>query len=257
MPRDDIIIELFGQNTRGLKTDDKLEELRGVAAKRKAYAVGVQETWRIGQGTLDSRGWKFVTQGKTEMTCNRGSGGVGILLCPDAVRDWEAADSEVLLFGERILAVRLQLKDADKRSVRVLLASAYAPVSSAPQAERDAFLSELENVKRERGSDRRRRTDCSGTGGGGDGGTSVRSRLSCGRRGRRPCWRRWPGPRGRGRSSDSFFDLALRNTIAQRGGGADPSTTTIYDILGLYAVSLFEGAVHLVVTLHFVTLSEA
>jgi hypothetical protein len=146
MPRDDIIIELFGQNTRGLKTDDKLEELRGVAAKRKAYAVGVQETWRIGQGTLDSRGWKFVTQGKTEMTCNRGSGGVGILLSPDAVRDWEAADSEVLLFGERILAVRLQLKDADKRSVRVLLASAYAPVSSAPQAERDAFLSELETM---------------------------------------------------------------------------------------------------------------
>ena len=184
MPRDDIIIELYGQNARGLKTDDKLEELRGVAAKRKAYAVGVQETWRIGQETLDSRDWKFVTQGKAERTCNRGSGGVGILLSPNAVRDWEAADSEVLLFGERILAVRLKLKDADKRSVRVLLAVAYAPVSSAPQEERDVPVGPREPEERVRGrrdsgrDDRRERVHGSG---GGKGGWSVLGPRALGR----------------------------------------------------------------------------
>ena len=51
----------------------------------------------------------------------------------------------------------------------------------------------------------------------------------------------------------AFFDLALLALSRSAVVGQTPPPQ-LYNILGLYAVSLFKGAVHLAVTLHFLLL---
>ncbi len=87
--------EMFSQNARGLRKEDKLEELRGGAKQRNAFAVAIQESWRVGKDTIESDGWSFVTHRKKEETCARGYGGVALLLSPKAKKAWDAAENKV------------------------------------------------------------------------------------------------------------------------------------------------------------------
>jgi len=137
-------VTLYGHNTRGL-SDDKLEELVEHMRERKIYAYAVQETWRTGDQQRESNGFLFVGHGYSVRRCNRGSGGVGFILSPAARKAWEAAGSKVLHFGERIMAIKLQLEDAKGLPLVFFLVSAYAPngIGPAKEVERSEFLSEL------------------------------------------------------------------------------------------------------------------
>ena len=132
----------FGHNVRGLR-DEKLEELVEHMKVRKMWTYAVQETWRESDFQLESGGYLFINHGYPERRCNRGSGGVGFVLSPDARKAWEAAGSKVMYFGERIVAINLRLMDMDGRDVDVMLVSAYAPIGASLVAEREKFLSEL------------------------------------------------------------------------------------------------------------------
>ena len=75
------------------------------------------------------------------------SGGVAIILSPDAVRAWIKAGSCVLHFGtNRILAIKLEMEDITCKPVTVMLASSYAPVSAAKENDRLAFAVDMEHL---------------------------------------------------------------------------------------------------------------
>ena len=80
---------------------------------------------------------------------NRRSQGVAVVLSPEAASDWKCAESPppVVTFGERIIAIQLAARGLSRghsKYKKVLLAGAYAPVSSAPEGERELFLRKLQ-----------------------------------------------------------------------------------------------------------------
>ena len=76
----------------------------------------------------------------------RGSQGVAIALNPDGVIAWKAAGCESHTdLGARIMAIRLLLKDQQKRDVGVFIISAYAPVGNAPDDVWDIFFEQLDS----------------------------------------------------------------------------------------------------------------
>ena len=65
-----------------------------------------------------------------EVTCNRGSQGVGIILSDSAEKAWKAAGSVVHNdLGARVIAARLLVKDAQGKNIHIFLVSAYAPTA--------------------------------------------------------------------------------------------------------------------------------
>ena len=75
---------------------------------------------------------------------NRGSQGVGILLSPDGIAAWNAAGMEIHTdLGARLIAIRLLLKDHQKRDVGVFVISAYAPIGNAPEEHWIDYLESL------------------------------------------------------------------------------------------------------------------
>ena len=114
--------------------------------RESIFAAGIQESWRLGSNIFDNRGLLIVQHGNARKNRKNGrvSGGVAIVLSPEAKRAFVAAGSQVLNFGERILAVRLKLVDAKKRTVNILFVSAYFPVGAASPTIRQEFYLELE-----------------------------------------------------------------------------------------------------------------
>jgi len=135
-------VNCFGHNVRGL-SDEKLEEVVEHMKRRRLYVYVMQETWRVGDFQQESDGFLFINHGHPERRCNRGSGGVGFVLSPNARLAWEAAGSKVMYYGERIVAIKLKIPDASGREVDVMMASAYAPIGASPVEERETFLAEL------------------------------------------------------------------------------------------------------------------
>ena len=78
-------VTVFSQNCLGLKTGERFTEMIDVLTQRKAFAVGVQETWRSGVERFDQQGWRYLGVGP-EQQHGRGTMGVGIFLSPAAVR---------------------------------------------------------------------------------------------------------------------------------------------------------------------------
>ena len=136
---------IVSQNIRGLKSDDRIEELVHSVCSRKVFAACLQETWRTGVETLEHSSVRLLFAGLEVPVCPRGSQGVGIVLSAAAVESWKAAGAVVHNdLGPRVISVRLLVKDSQRRDLFIYLVSAYAPIGSAAQTEWDQFFDKLD-----------------------------------------------------------------------------------------------------------------
>ena len=146
-------LAFIAQNVRGLSAT-KLECFFELMTQRCAYAAVITETKRCAesdaveypreQGTFLVFYHGLAANGK-----NRRSQGVAVVLSPEAASDWKCAESPppVVMFGERIIALQLAARGLSRghsKYKKVLLVGAYAPVSSAPEGERELFLRNLQ-----------------------------------------------------------------------------------------------------------------
>ena len=93
---------MFGQNCRGLKTEDRITELFSSAGRHHAFAVGLQETWRAGLEERMQDGCLFIGIGP-DTQVGRGSKGVGFYLGRSAVDAWlEQAARRNMLTSVRV-----------------------------------------------------------------------------------------------------------------------------------------------------------
>lgn len=134
--------EIVSQNLLGLKSEARLEEFFFSFKSRGLLAACVQETWRTGTDTLENGGCLLFLSGLKEMKSNRGEQGVGIALGEHGVAAWKEAGSVLHNdFGGRIIAIRLQFRDARGKLVCIFLVSAYCPIgSSDPEKWRSSWL---------------------------------------------------------------------------------------------------------------------
>ena len=114
---------------------------------RHVFAACLQETWRLGAEEFEQDGYIFLGVAPTQQT-RRGSQGVAIALSRTAATAWRAAGSPAWRQSPRVMAVRLLVADPrkSKSPLGVLLANGYAPVSSASQAEWDAYYADIAAV---------------------------------------------------------------------------------------------------------------
>ena len=127
-------VTFLSQNVRGIKSNDRIEELVQIFAKSNAIVACLQETWRFDNEQFELGDYRLITSGlkRGNYKGNRGSQGVGILLSPDGIAAWNAAGMEIHTdLGARLIAIRLLLKDHQKRDVGVFVISAYAPIGNA------------------------------------------------------------------------------------------------------------------------------
>ena len=138
--------EIVSQNLLGLKSEARLEEFFFSFKSRGLLAACVQETWRTGKDTLENGGCLLFLSGLKEMKSNRGEQGVGIALSEHGVAAWKEAGSVLHNdFGGRIIAIRLQLRDARGKSVCIFLVSAYCPIGSSDPEKWEEFLAQLDS----------------------------------------------------------------------------------------------------------------
>lgn len=136
---------IISQNVRGLKSDDRIDELMNIVHQRKCLAACIQETWRAGKEVLEHGAARILLSGLEVPLCPRGSQGVGIVLSPAGVESWKAAGATVHDdLGARVIATRLQVRDCQQRDVFIFLVSAYAPVGDAEQGVWDTFLESVD-----------------------------------------------------------------------------------------------------------------
>jgi hypothetical protein len=90
----------------------------------------------------------YIIQHGSDSKPKRGhpQGGVAIILSPDAVRAWIKVGSCVLHFGNRILAIKLEIEDIKRELVTVMLATSYASVGNAKEHIRHAFAENMEHL---------------------------------------------------------------------------------------------------------------
>ena len=140
--------QIYTQNCRGVKTDDRLTMLFDGLERRGAFAAFVQETWRVGEEALEQQGCCFLGLGP-EKQQGRGSLGLGIVLGRLAYAAWRHSGAVVHrdLGSHRVMAVRLEVQE-QRRARGVFLLNGYAPVSSAPADEWDEYYDALSVVLR-------------------------------------------------------------------------------------------------------------
>ena len=155
--RHDVVVQsIVSQNLRGLKSDERLEELFAGIKDRNILAACLQETWRSGVGCLENGQCRLFHAGLDEdQQCRRGSQGVAIVLGPQGVDAWRAAGSVVHSdLGARVIAARMIVQDIHKRDVGLFLISAYAPVGVADADEWTEFFASLNRcIARKRNDD--------------------------------------------------------------------------------------------------------
>ena len=138
---------VVSQNVRGLKSNDRIDELFYAMLRRKVFAACLQETWRCGVETLKYDNCTLILAGLDPIAVhgNRGYQGVGIALSPEATLAWKDAGSIAHTdLGSRVVAVRLMIKDCQRRDVGLFFISAYAPVGVADQKLWEDFFNNLE-----------------------------------------------------------------------------------------------------------------
>ena len=124
-------VRILSNNQRGMSKDAQIEQVLAWFDNVNAYAAGLQETWKLGDETEVNNGRIILNHGPKNKLCNRGSLGVSIVLSLPAVLAWERAASQRMTFGPRIIATRLHIEDRRGQLLKIFLASAYAPDSSA------------------------------------------------------------------------------------------------------------------------------
>ena len=136
---------IFDQNVRGLRRDEKKEELYGVMRQRGAFAATLQETWFTGNETLEGGGFTTVCSSvDADQQCNRGEQGVAIVLSAPAAQAWRESGEKVVRVSGRVIGLRLEARDAKDRIVGLVLISAYAPVGNAPDDAWNTFFDDLD-----------------------------------------------------------------------------------------------------------------
>ena len=141
------LISIASQKSQGLKSIDKTREFVTQKTKQKLFAVCIQETWRYGFPIEETDNCTLIYHGldANEQLCKRGKGSVAIALSEAATQAWKSAGSITHKdFGDRILSLRLLVKDLYNRDIYVYLVSAYAPVGNADQRVWDSFLENIE-----------------------------------------------------------------------------------------------------------------
>jgi len=140
-------LSIITQNARGLKSDQRINEVSTQIKKQGLFAVCLQETWKHGTDTVLENDCMFILHGynSVEDTSKRGKGGVGIALSQLAIQSWKDAGSVIFTnFGKRVIAIRLCIKDRNHKIISVYLVSAYAPIGVADNNVWDTFLENLE-----------------------------------------------------------------------------------------------------------------
>ena len=103
----------------------------------------LQETWRTGVEELSEDGWLFVGSAPASQQ-GRGRMGVGIMLSPLGTT---ALDERHTNLGPRVVAVRLLVNETGgprpRRQLGLFIISAYAPISTASDADWDAYYDTL------------------------------------------------------------------------------------------------------------------
>ena len=151
----DPVKRIVSHNVRGMRDEyaDKQEALVEWAKNKHVFVACLQEVWRTGTAVHKNvevhgmpTGWALITHGLQTAVCARGSQGVGILLSPEAKVAWEKAGSDTFTFGNRILAVRLLMRDEKGRVAYTWIISAYSPVSSTKDDtdDLDVYLGHLQ-----------------------------------------------------------------------------------------------------------------
>ena len=139
-------LTIFSQNCRGLKTDGRIDELVDVLQQRRAFLACVQETWRCGLDDGVYANWTFLGIGP-EQQRGRGSQGVGVFLSPLASAALRLGNSEVHRVSPRVMAVRLQVRDVhSRRQLGAFVLNSYAPVSTSPEEEWDAYYAAVDSA---------------------------------------------------------------------------------------------------------------
>ena len=140
---------IFQQNVRGLKSDSALTEIIDSMRCRNGFALGLQETWRIGNEIIIEENFTFLGSGPDSQN-GRGSCGVGILLSPSATNAWKAASSSTNLhndLGPRVIAARLLVTDPTSgKHLGIFIISAYAPTADASDTLKSEFEDTLANA---------------------------------------------------------------------------------------------------------------
>jgi exonuclease III len=124
----------------------KEQELLSRVAQKNILAAALQEMW-LTKDKVDKdveSGCVILNHGPESKPCRRGALGVAIVLSPIAARAWEKGGSKVDYYGERIVAVRLQMEDSTGYPLTLFIASAYAPDSARPQTEKDKYAEDLQ-----------------------------------------------------------------------------------------------------------------
>lgn len=117
-------------NSRTLSTDDRLLAFENAIKKIKYDVIGLSEVKRIGEEIIEKPGYIFYYCGVTRV---RGS--VGFVVNSR----WKDNIIEFKSFSDRVVTLKLKFDD----DLVLGFVQAYAPTSSAPEAEMDQFYEEL------------------------------------------------------------------------------------------------------------------
>ena len=150
--RCELNLSILSMNVRGGFKGEKVEELKQHMTKHRFFAATIQETWVAGTSICDNDQFLILGRG-VDVDSQKGkkghpSGGVAIVLCPEAVEAWKKAGSQVLYFGDRIIAVSLVVCDEKLKLVKLFLVSAYSPIGAADKAIRVQYYADLEKCFR-------------------------------------------------------------------------------------------------------------
>ena len=124
-----------------MRSNSSLDMLLASLRRRQAFVTLLQETWRCGTEMIQQDGFVFIGAGPQQQS-RRGSRGVGIVLSGLALGAWQRAGHELHNdAGDRLIAVRLEVRDERHRSRRLglFIISGYAPTSGHPMAELVAY----------------------------------------------------------------------------------------------------------------------
>ena len=140
------------QNVRGMQdredgSNAKLDELLSHLHSREVFVGMVVETWALGnqdRRELGEGGYLYLHHGMEEKGKGRGSKGVGMFLGLEAQKGYEKAGNQKLVFGERIMAIRIEIQDTHKKTVCLYVVVAYAPTSKAPVSVLEDYMTNLD-----------------------------------------------------------------------------------------------------------------